>query len=392
LMAMPAAAGLFHKVILQSGASTGNLLHLRRAPYPGVRSAEDVGAEFLSSLVPAAATSEQLRAIPAAAIVSRAEARGELNGYFLPVVDGLVIPKQIGAAFRDGEVPQVPMLAGYNADEGSLFYSGFKSPTVLRPGITGTMAEREKALAEVFGLNPAKALQALYGMDRLETWDRGATDMLGDDLFGVHMRYVGRLNAAAGQPTYLYHFTRVPPSKRQTIGAFHAAELSFVFNSHLRGMQINDGDKKLTQQMGSYWTNFARTGNPNDKGLPEWPQSGAERDLWLELDATPEPIEGLRARKLDILEEALRRRIDAVAGPKVVAPPPEPEPVAEPVAAKKPFVRKPAVAAAKPAEPASDAAPSVPLPVPEFTPAPQADPAPVLLPTETVLEPESGGQ
>jgi para-nitrobenzyl esterase len=155
LMALPAADGLFHKVILQSGASTGNALHLKRSPIPGILSAEEAGAEFLSSLAPPAATAKDLRAIPAAAIVSRSDARSDLNGYFLPVVDGNVLPRQIGAAFRDGDVPRVAMLAGYNADEGTLFYDSFQSPTILRPQITGTLDEREAALAEVFGENPA---------------------------------------------------------------------------------------------------------------------------------------------------------------------------------------------------------------------------------------------
>lgn len=325
LMALPAAEGLFHKVILQSGASTGNVLHLKRSAVPGVLSAEEAGTEFLSTLAPPAATARDLRAIPAAAIISRSDARADLTSYFLPVVDGRVLPRQIGAAFRDGHAPHVPMIAGYNADEGTLFYDLFQSPTVLRGGITGSLEEREAALIEVFGLNPAKALQALYGMDTLESWDAGATDMLGDDLFGVHMRFVGRQNAQSGAPTYLYHFTRVPPSKRQTIGAFHAAEISFVFDSHLPGMKLTDADRKLTDQMVTYWSNFARTGDPNGKGLPDWQMIDAGTDAWLELDASPEMIPGLRARKLDILEEALRGRIEAVAGPEPLPPPP-PEP------------------------------------------------------------------
>ncbi|MDP3458708.1 MAG: carboxylesterase family protein, partial [Hyphomonas sp.] len=274
---------------------------------------------------PKAATAKDLRAIPAAAIISRSDARGDLSGYFLPVTDERIMPRSIGAAFRDGNVPSVPMLAGYNADEGSLFYDIFQSPTVLRPRMTGTLEEREKALADIFGRNPAKALQALYGMDTLETWDKGATDLLGDDMFGVHMRFVGRQNAQSGAPTWLYHFTRVPPSRRQTIGAFHAAEISFVFDSHMRGMKITDSDRKLTDRMVAYWTNFARTGNPNGEGLPAWPMTDTAVDTWMKLDANPEPIEGLRARKLDILEEALRSRIEVMAGPPP-APPPPPQP------------------------------------------------------------------
>uniref|UniRef100_UPI003342BEEB carboxylesterase family protein n=1 Tax=Hyphomonas sp. TaxID=87 RepID=UPI003342BEEB len=393
LMAMPAANGLYHKAILQSGASTGNLLHLKRSPMAGIKSAEEAGADFLSSLAPPAATAVDLRAIPAAAIISRGEARSDLNGYFLPVVDGRVIPRPIGAAFRDGTVPKVPMLAGYNADEGSLFYDSLQSPTILRSQLTGPLEEREAALAEVFGRNPAKALQALYGMDTPETWDKGAADMLGDDLFGVHMRFVGRLNAEAGQPTFLYHFTRVPPSKRQTIGAFHAAEISFVFDSHLSGMKITAADRKLTDQMVRFWANFARSGNPNGPGLPEWQPTRSEKDVWLELDATPEPIEGLRARKLDILEESLLKRLAAVAGA-----PPAAEPSAETTPApagipslpiRQPVKARPRTPAPAPAEPSVAVSGFItPQPAPaEPEPAP-ADAAPV----ETPAAPASGSE
>lgn len=322
LMALPAADGLYHKVILQSGSSTGNLLHLKRSAWPGILSAEDAGAEFLSSLAPAAATAKDLRAIPAASIISRAEARADLNGYFLPVVDGRVLPRAIGAAFRDNDVPAVPMLAGYNADEGTLFYDSIRSPTILRPQMTGTLAEREAALASVFGENPAKALQALYGMDTAEGWDEGATDMLGDDVFGVHMRFSAMQNAKGGAPTWLYHFTRVPPSKKQTIGAYHAAEIAFVFDSHLPGTKLSEADRRLTDRMVAYWTNFAKTGNPNGDGLPDWPATTPDGDVWQRLDGKIEPITSLKARQLDILEEALLDRIEAVAGPQPAPPPP----------------------------------------------------------------------
>ncbi|MFN3314056.1 MAG: carboxylesterase/lipase family protein [Hyphomonas sp.] len=338
LMATPLSEGLFHKAILQSGASTYNALHLRRSLTPGVRSAEEAGADFLSTLAPPAAKASDLRAIPAAAIISRTEARSDLSGYFLPAVDGRVLPRPIGAAFRDGNVPHIPMIAGYNADEGSLFYDLIQSPTILRPGITGTLQEREEALATVFGLNPSKALQALYGMNSEETWDGGATNMLGDDLFGVHMRFVGRRNAESGAPTFLYHFTRVPPSPNQTIGAFHAAEIPFVFNSHPRGLRTTPADDVLTTAMLSYWTNFARTGDPNGTGVPEWPAYAPDRDLWLDLNHSVRVIEGLRARKLDILEETLLQRIATLAGPPVVPDLPEPVPAIEPAATAAPLM------------------------------------------------------
>ncbi len=319
LMAAPGATGLFDKVILQSGSSTYNAIHLRDPVGDTLRSAHDVGAEFLSTLAPAAAMAAELRAIPSGGIVERSEVRGDLSAYFLPVVDGKVLPRPIGAAFRDGDVPALPMIAGYNADEATLFYDAIQSPTILRPSITGPIEAREAALAEVYGANSAKALMALYGMTSEADWQAGAIDMLGDDLFGVHMRYTARSNAAAGGPTFLYHFTRVPPSPRQTIGAFHASELAFVFDSHAAFGKPSAADRALTDAMTRYWTNFARTGNPNGDELATWPEWGPEGDRWLGLNHTISVIDGLRARKLDILEDALTRRINAIA-PPVLAP------------------------------------------------------------------------
>lgn len=318
LMASPYSVGLFDKVILESGSSSYNALHLKQSPLVNVRSAEDVGTEFLSTLVPPAAVAVDLRAIPAAAIISRAEARSDLTGYFLPNVDGKILPEMIGKAIRDGNVPHLPMLAGYNADEGSLFYDEIRSPTILSKQITGTQDEREAALADVFGANPAKALQSLYGMESLETWDRGAADMLGDDMFGVHMRFIGKQNADAGQPTWMYMFSRTWPSRHQTIGAYHSAEIPFVFDSHSSLLPVSHADGKLTDIMTHYWTNFARTGNPNGDRVPEWPKYTSETDTWNELHYPVEPQRELRARKLDILEENLIARIEAVT--EIVAP------------------------------------------------------------------------
>jgi para-nitrobenzyl esterase len=104
-----------------------------------------------------------------------------------------------------------------------------------------------------------------------------------------------------------------------------------------------------------FWANFARSGNPNGQGLPEWPQTSSAKDVWLELDDTPEPIEGLRARKLDILEEALLRRLTAVAGaPPAAEPAAETTPVPEvtPVLpARQPVQARPRPPTPAPAEP-----------------------------------------
>ena len=133
------------------------------------------------------------------------------------------------------------------------------------------------------------------------------------------MRYLAAANTAQGEPSYLYHFTRVPPSRTQTIGAFHAAEIFFVFDSHSPLSGLSDADEALTEAMGRYWTNFARTGNPNGAGLPDWPLYHPSSDQWMTFNPSIEVKSGIRAAKLDIMQRALVRRV-AAAAPQITPP------------------------------------------------------------------------
>ena len=133
------------------------------------------------------------------------------------------------------------------------------------------------------------------------------------------MRHLAANNTAQGEPSYLYHFTRIPPSKSQTIGAFHAAEIFFVFDSHSPLSGLSKEDEALTEAMGLYWTNFAKTGNPNGVGLQAWPIYDAKTDLWMTFNPSIEAKPNIRSEKLDIMERALVRRV-AEAVPQITPP------------------------------------------------------------------------
>lgn len=314
IMASPMGDGLYHKAILQSGSSTYNRIHLADA-IETTQSAHAIGEAFLQPLLPAEAlraSAAELRNLPAEVILARIPQMPEAAPYYLPNVDGWVLPQMIGARIRNGSALNVPVLAGYNADEGTLFYDPEQGkPTVLVPGpFPENHSARMALLDEIYGPENGEALRTLYGLQDAATWDKGATDMLGDDIFGVHMRYLARANAAKGLPTWLYFFSRIPASPKQTLGAFHASELAFVFDSHNAFLEANQADFALTDAMGTYWTNFARTGNPNGASVPEWPAYEGETDNWLHLSHNVETLTGVRKPKLDIMTQTLDTKLD----------------------------------------------------------------------------------
>jgi para-nitrobenzyl esterase len=275
LMTSPRARGLFHRAIAQSPSDSGRWLHLRR-PALDFEPAEQAGVAFASLTVGSAAGQlTRLREMGADALSDMYRAHPELGRHFYPVVDDVILPESPMSAFSRQQQASVPLLIGYNNDEGSLLApfshpagGEFEAPphgVTLSPGEARASFERSYP-------SPQHVDRLMAAYPGLASLDPKALERhLGDHMFGVHVDHASRQHAAAGHPVYRYHFRAVAPSKKQTIGAFHAAEVLYVFATRLPLVPAAADGHLLAREMGDRWFAFAATGEPDAPGRVPWP-------------------------------------------------------------------------------------------------------------------------
>ena len=280
LMASPKARGLFHRAISQSGGGRQSMRSLADLEKLGEKLAADWGATDLKSL----------RALPAEKLLART--RPVELGAYGPVVDGIYMTAAPWQAFAEGKQAPVPFLVGANSFEASLMAT------------FNVNAERIRSFIGAGGA----LLKKLYGEDE----EQAARELFGDALFVGPARYLAARASEARQPAYLYHFSYVLEGRRgQVPGAAHGSEIPFVFDT-LDGSPVaklvTAQDRKMADVMSSYWTQFAKTGDPNRSGLPQWPAYSASGDKLLEFGADIAVRERFRAGKLDALDSILSVR------------------------------------------------------------------------------------
>jgi para-nitrobenzyl esterase len=258
LMAAPSAAGLFHKAIAQSGAA-GNARTREGARIVTRRISEELGAEIDDLLTaPVERLLEGQQALAAEAQVGRG---------FGPTVDGMVLPPVV-EAITAGSAGNVPLLIGTNRDEANLF-------TLMTPG-AGEMGSDElvEQLRTTFGARAEHALDT-YRASRPGASNRELSNAYITDM--VFRAPAARMaeQQAKHAATYLYLFCWATPAMGGILGACHGLEVPFVFNLTDRSSVFLESSssaiEELSLAMHDAWAAFARTGDPNHPGLPEWP-------------------------------------------------------------------------------------------------------------------------
>lgn len=285
LCASPLAKGLFHGAISQSGGSFGPP---RPTTYPGenqkiLADAERDGEAYAESA--GVSSIAELRAIPSDQLPS---------GRGWPIIDGWVIPDDQYTLYETGRFNDTPILVGYNSDEGA----SFSPPRTPEDYIAG--------VRERYGPFADRLLEAYpVGTD---TVPKTARDLTRDAAFGWHTWIWARLQARTEtSPVFFYYFDHHPDypadSPRAGYGAPHGADVPYVFQQlDPSNLQITETDLALSETIATYWTNFAKYGDPNGEDVPPWPAfSDAHPDV-MYFDQTPHIGSVPSAESLKVLD------------------------------------------------------------------------------------------
>jgi para-nitrobenzyl esterase len=265
LMAMPAARGLFHRAIAQSGSA------LTAIPAEQAVKTTD---QILQRLKITPDRLDQLQTIPFAQIIDAlrpVQGAPPLPGAG-PVLDGRSLPVNPFDPTAPAQSASVPFLTGTTATEMTFFATDDQ----LRPIDDATLRQRVMGLLKVDDAEAARMI-ALYrkqqpGRDNIDLFLRMETDG-GRFRLSVDTQ-AERKAAQKGAPVYLYRFEYYSPVREGRLKSMHCMEIPFVFDNLEAGKiytGISPAAQRIADQMSAAWVAFARTGNPNHRGMPQWP-------------------------------------------------------------------------------------------------------------------------
>jgi para-nitrobenzyl esterase len=280
LMQSPLAKGLFVGAIVESGPGLlpAGLLDghtkLAEAEQSGAKYAESKGAHSLA----------QLRALPAQTLIG--------GGLIGPIADGWFLPE------NSSPTNEVPVIVGMTADD--ILRLSFNPPPANVSAYQSDVQKTYGAKAETFlKLYPATSDGDVAELLKISGRDRARVAI---NLWAAAQMKVSR-------QVYTYFFSRaIPWPAHPEFGAFHTAEVPYVFNN-LKTLDRpwEPADRRLANQMSSYWINFAKTGNPNGKGLPIWPPFDQNGRTTMELGANAGPMPLADLAKLSFWQEWLTK-------------------------------------------------------------------------------------
>ncbi|QQS45501.1 MAG: carboxylesterase family protein [Acidobacteriota bacterium] len=295
-MASPLSKNLIAGAIGESGSILGALsaVPLQQAEQTGARFATAAGATTLA----------ELRAMSAEKLLEVTAKPG--MPWFTPTIDGYFLPKSPFDIFAAGEQAGVPLLAGVNSEEMTAFaVLGREKPTV---------ENYRKALERLYPGKADEVFKLYPATNETEVLD-AAQDLAGDRFISHSTwKWTDIVTKTGGKPTYYYRYERARPAMRPEMGdarpglaggvvrgqqatqtppsrgAVHSAEIEYAMGN-LDGNKVyawTPDDYKVSKIMQEYFANFIKTGNPNGKGLPNWPKFADGQRLIIDVNTRAE--------------------------------------------------------------------------------------------------------
>jgi para-nitrobenzyl esterase len=310
MLASPLSKGLVQKTIKESGAGA-------MRDFQSLHDAEQTGKDFAAKLGASdpggAAGLKLLRSTPPEKLLAAYvappglwEGKGIVTGAggrMEPIIDGYYLRENPRKVFASGKAPNLPLLLGNNMQEQA-------GPTI---------DDMRRSVAAFYGSNTDKVL-TFYGLDQSA---EGRTDpQYGTASLQFQADYQQRCGAvqeaiwrsSSGATVYEYQWDRAMPGYSAT---FHSGELPYVFGLSAtlpsgQAVKFEDTDRILSEQIQTYWTNFAKTGNPNSTGLPQWPKFKPEERSFLEFtDNGPVVKQNLRQEICALYMDSLAQQMKA---------------------------------------------------------------------------------
>lgn len=312
LLTIPKAKGLFHKAISESGGGrdgvlTGRPMVKENADIFYKISAETIGVNFAKKqgIEGTDATSlAKLRALRVEQVVDggqETDGPGGPRTYSGPILDGRLVVETAESAYSAGHQPSVPLIIGNcSAENGGAFVNN-----------TNTKEE----LFSTFG-KWAEEARSAYDAKGDKSFNEVRTKFNTDWVWGEPARMTADAFLQKNAPVYVYEFGYRPESAQpfSPYGAGHGSEVSFVFNTlNARWgppAEPTATEEELARTLSAYWTNFAKTGDPNGINLPTWSlyDHKTPNILDVELDGTIQSKADLREGRFNVIKKALGLR------------------------------------------------------------------------------------
>ena len=243
LLVSPKSKGLFQKAIHQSGGSS--------LSYPTDKNYETALAikftDFLEKKFKMDNSIENFKKLSSKEILDASEIVYK-DHYYNYIDDGITINEPIINTVKNGKIHNIDLIIGSNNDEYSLYFGGIAD-------VDGWLN------AEVSDKQKNKLIKLLSNIDDPI---RKLDLLITAKNFVCPSLLIAKTVNLSGGNSWVYQFNRVRDDpKALKYGAFHGAELPYVFNTHDEWLPTNDIDRKITEEVQSYWVQFSKTGNPN---------------------------------------------------------------------------------------------------------------------------------